>query len=172
MRKLNWYVISLALFFFLLPFHAKKYANSSELRVTVGGDNTNSVVMSRVVDSLNDQDNGLFKSIINDSKITIPYARLGEIVNLTFTGKTPVSYELKESILNKDGAIKTPQRSIHIQFTNGSASFNLSENNFSFLSSNIKDYEFGASIRGYRLICKWEDRMQEYAFIIRTDTYK
>jgi hypothetical protein len=177
MKKIQWSIIScLVVILFLSAFFViKRHANSAiELKVTVGSDHSSSVVKSKIVETLNDQYSDLFQSIINDSTIIVPYAKLGETVQLKYKNdKEPSSYELKEIILNKNGTFKYDSkldRSVYIKFINGSASFNLSESISSMLSSNSEDYKPGASLRGYRFVGKLENQIQEYAFIIRTDS--
>jgi hypothetical protein len=177
MKKVQWPIIScLVVLLFLTAFYLnKRHANSAiELKATAGSDHSTSVVKSRIVETLNDQDSDLFQSIINDSTIIVPYAKLGETVHLKLKDdKEASSYELKEIILNKNGTFKYDSkldRAVYINFINGSTSFNLSANTSSMLSSNTEDYKPGASLRGYRFVCKWENQIQEYAFIIRTDS--
>lgn len=56
-----------------------------------------------------------------------------------------------------------------VGFDQGTAAFTLDENFLVYASSASEDYEPGAIIRGFRLVCTWGDNTQEVAFVIRTD---
>ena len=60
-------------------------------------------------------------------------------------------------------------QAIPIEFKNGKGSFVLVSNPAALLSSASSDYEPGAIIRGFRLICEWGENECESVFIIRSD---
>jgi len=103
--------------------------------------------------------------------IELPYINLGETISIEFDGKAPDSAVLTDHILNADGAEKyniTPE-TVDIKWNKDKCSFVLDRNWATSLSSNSADYEPGATIRGFRLICKWGENKCEYTFIIRSD---
>ncbi|UYZ13647.1 hypothetical protein A6764_01240 [Brevibacillus sp. WF146] len=179
MKKI--YLLTLSAFIMIF-FSACNHMNSEnsnfvpEITLKVGNDNISSTIKSRTLDTVDFEDTSLFQSIMNDPEIKIPYVKLGETVYISFN-KEPKSYELRESILNTDGVFKyksqpAQQQPVNIKFNNKSATFNLNENIYARLSSNSSDYKPGGTIRGFRLVCKWEDRTQEFVFVIKTDAYK
>lgn len=56
-----------------------------------------------------------------------------------------------------------------VEFDQGAATFTLDENFLVYASSDSEDYEPGAALRGFRLICTWGDKTPEVTFVIRTD---
>lgn len=114
-----------------------------------------------------------FRTIMKEgSGIEVPYAHLGETIEIVFKGAVPDKYELRDHILREDGSVKYTEKEvvkIPIELVNGKASFELGKHWAVFLSSNIKDYEPGNVFRGFRLICSWGENECEYGFVIRTD---
>lgn len=179
MRKVYLLILSS---FMMIIFSACNHMNDKdsksipEITLKVGNENIRFAMKSRTLDTVDFEDTSLFQSIMNDPKITIPYAKLGDTVHISFN-REPKSYELKESILTTDGVFKYKSEPVHqqpvdIEFNPNSATFTLNENIYSLLSSNTSDYEPGGTIRGFRLVSKWEDQTQEYVFVIKTDAYK
>lgn len=117
-----------------------------------------------------------FHTIMKEgSDIEVPYARLGESIEIEFKGATPDKYELRDHILRENGSIKYTEKEvvkIPIELVNGKASFELDVHWSAFLSSSSKDYELGGVLRGFRLICSWGENECEYGFVIRTDATK
>lgn len=139
----------------------------------------NAVVKSRSVESVDygDGDTELFQTIMNDSSAGIPYVKLGETIDIAISGEGPESYQLMDYILNEDGTVKYEQQKqtaqpINITLNDGGGSFVLEENKWVYFSSDNKDYEPGAAIRGFRLTGDWKGEIKEYVFIIRTDAHK
>lgn len=102
----------------------------------------------------------------------IPYIKIGEKINIDFNGKFPDTCKLNDYILNPDGSKKyndPPIQIIPIEIFEYNSSFILEKNWPVSFSSNLKDYEKGAIIRGFRLVCSQEDSIYEYRFVIRTD---
>lgn len=144
-----------------------------KVEIGSGKDTLDLVVMSRTVEAADYENTELFQSIMGDAGHSIPYAPLGETIQVYFGTTAPEFYELTEHLLKKDGTLKYKENRLQItdlKFNNGTGSFVLSPNLMAYLSSNSRDYEKGAVIRGFRLICKWgDDARQEYAFVIKTD---
>lgn len=113
-----------------------------------------------------------FQAIMKDRRKTdLPYIQQGKEFVIEFNGTVPDSAELQDHILDAEGNVKYTQREIRtypIEFKNKRGSFVLSSHPAAFLSSNSSDYEPGASVRGFRLLCRWGENECEYAFIIRT----
>lgn len=114
-----------------------------------------------------------FQTIMKgDSKNKLPYIKQGEKIQIVFKGKMPDTVSLKEYILTEDGNVKYTDKEVKeipITFEDKKGEFDVLLNFAAFLSSNSKDYEPGALIRGYRLVCSWGENECEYGFIIRTD---
>lgn len=162
--------------FLLLGYGIKNNKESSpEIIIKGGKKKINFAVKSRIIKAIDYENTELFQSIANDLKIKIPYVKLGEKIEIIFRDKTPSKYELKDYILRENGTLKYNDPTIQpipIKFNKNTASFILEPNLFVYLSSNSKDYEPGSTIRGFRLICNWANKKQEYAFIIKTDANK
>lgn len=192
MKKLSTIILSFILICMLNACSSQKVNNtndSPEITVKAGETEITSVVKSKSLEGvtvkkeadrmamteINLEDVELFQSIMNDPSITIPYVTLGETIQIEFNETAPTTYELVETLLSDDGTLKYKAETIeNIQLTlaNGKGSFVLDENVWAHLSSNSEDYEPGATIRGFRLIAQFTDRVQEYTFIIRTDATK
>jgi hypothetical protein len=84
----------------------------------------------------------------------------------------PDSYKLTDYILRDDGSFKYKKEIaelVNVEFEDKTATFKLDSNMAAFLSSNSKDYEAGATIRGFRLTGEWLDQTKEIMFVVRTD---
>ncbi|CAH1198880.1 hypothetical protein PAECIP111893_01148 [Paenibacillus plantiphilus] len=151
----------------------------SGITVTAGGSETNEAVKSnsRSIEIIDYENTELYQMIMNDSKGSIPYVELGESIQIAFSGEPPDSYQLTDNVLLEDGTIKyggqrQAVRPINIKFDHGIGSFILRGNMSTMYSSNMKDDEPGATIRGFRLTGTWKNEIKEYVFIIRTDARK
>jgi len=120
-----------------------------------------------------------FQSIISND---IPYIALGSTIQLqfyTYALDTPISVELHECILDTNGKLKYDDRASNIMTIEfekkidslipESGSFVLESNPAALLSSNSEDYRQGAVIRGFRVLCQWENKSCEYIFVLRSD---
>lgn len=110
---------------------------------------------------------------IMKAKKDIPYIKQEKEIQIEFLGLMPDSTKLEDFVLDSNGNKKYNEtvkpKTIPIKFSNKKGKFIISQNYASMFSSNSKDYEPGASIRGFRLNCKWGEDECEYAFIIRSD---
>ncbi|QSF43060.1 hypothetical protein [Paenibacillus tianjinensis] len=98
--------------------------------------------------------------------------KLGESVQIQLEKGAPAVYELSDVLLSENGGYiyRMPEdKPIVMEFSSGSGSFVLKENMAAFLSSNTKDYEPGATIRGFKLTKQGGGEKQEYYFVLRTD---
>lgn len=128
---------------------------------------------SRVVDRVETEDTQLFEAIVKESGGRLPYVALGEKIAVHLNEASNDACELTDYILNEDGSVKYPKAvvpAVSVIFVEGDGAFELSPNMAAHLSSNSKDYEPGAVIRGFKLACKSGERLREYDFILRTDT--
>ena len=139
-------------------------AAGTEIDYTVGLNRWNNTFYDR---------EGTFQTIMKGkAKTDLPYVKLNTELHIEFKGTTPDSVKLEDHILNADGNMKYKEiQTIPIEFKNDKGSFILVSNPAALLSSDSSDYEPGASIRGFRLICKWDENECEYAFIIRSNRY-
>jgi hypothetical protein len=116
-----------------------------------------------------------FTIIIEDGYESLPYIELGNEVTISFNDNSvPDEYELYDYVLNKEGSPKYTNkevREIPLNIENGTGSFILDMHFAALLSSNSDDYERGASIRGFKLICRWGEDECEYGFIVRSDAH-
>jgi hypothetical protein len=118
-----------------------------------------------------------FNTLIKQTNKELPYIKLGESITITFNQLNnitmpPDSYELTGYILDQDGHVKYKQEeelTSHIKFNKTQASFPLSENMLAYASSNSKDYEPGATIRGFKLSSTWGDQVYDVFFVLHTD---
>ena len=114
-----------------------------------------------------------FISLMQNQTVTdLAYIKLNETMQFEFDGKAPDSLSLTDQILNQDGSVKYTEketRTVSLQEKNGGWECTLGVNPAVHLSSNSADYEAGATIRGFRLLCVWGKNECEYVFILRSD---
>jgi|GEM_PF-1419447 len=143
------------------------------MAITAAGTDINYVVGLNQWNSIMYDREGTFQTIMkNKSKADLPYVKLNQVFQIAFKGTAPDSVKLEDYILQTNGNARYSEREVQtipIEFKNGKGSFVLAANPAAFLSSASSDYETGASIRGFRLTCKWGENECEYAFIIRSD---
>ncbi len=147
---------------------------SSSITVTADGSN-----IPAIIHIINERQTGNisegapFKAILEDSEVSIPYVKLGESVQIQLEKGASAVYELTDVLLREDGGYKykmPDDKPLVIEFSSGSGSFVLKENIAAFLSSNTKDYEPGAIIRGFKLTEQGDGgEKREYYFVLRTD---
>ncbi len=153
--------------------HKDELATSS-ITVAAGGSNIPAILqILNEGQTANTSEEALFKAILEDSEVSIPYVKLGESVQIQLDKEAPAAYELTDVLLREDGGYKykmPADKPIVIEFNSGSGSFVLKENISVFLSSNTRDYEPGAIIRGFKLTEQGDDgEKREYYFVLRTD---
>lgn len=121
----------------------------------------------------NREDN--FKVIMRNAFESLPYIKLGSEISIEFDEKMlPDTIELYDYVLDRNGNAKYTSREVMkrlFNLENGKGSFILDRHFAAMLSSHSKDYEPGASIRGFKLIARWGKNECEYAFIIRSDAH-
>ncbi|WP_405168448.1 hypothetical protein [Paenibacillus sp. FSL H3-0286] len=143
-----------------------------EITIHMDGKVIQSQTLSREVGIELDDESALFQAQMKDSAASIPYVKLGETIHIDFDDKAPDTYEVKDYILDDEGRLKYDERMakpLNIEFADRKATFKLESNLAAFLSSNSKDYEPGATIRGFHLTGKWADQTKDILFVVRTD---
>lgn len=94
-------------------------------------------------------------------------------ISIKFNEEIPEDIHLSEYIIDENGNYKyssdTAAKSIDVSMNGNEASFTLEPNIATLLSSNSNDYEKGATLKGYRMICEWKDGESEYLFVIKSD---
>ncbi len=101
-----------------------------------------------------------------------PYAFIGDPIQIQFRDEVPESVMLLDDVINKEGRIKfngDVTETIPLNIQDGKATFLLPWNVISVASSNSKDYEPGATIRGFRLICRYGYEEHCYITVLRSD---
>ncbi|MOA54166.1 hypothetical protein D3C78_1777370 [compost metagenome] len=79
---------------------------------------------------------------------------------------------MTDYILKDNGTLKYKKETaepVNVEWADKTATFKLDSNMAAFLSSDSKDYESGATIRGFRLTGEWLDQTKEITFVVRTD---
>ncbi|RJE86920.1 hypothetical protein D3P07_17215 [Paenibacillus sp. 1011MAR3C5] len=142
-------------------------------RITIQSGDSEIPFVSRVVNNSDNPDDrsDAFETLINN-KVEIPYLQIREKIQLILEKDAPVSQTLYDEILNENGTIKYNELStkeVVFHFNDKIGTFILAPNLASQLSSNSQDYEPGKSIRGFTLICNWENKSIQYSFIVRSD---
>lgn len=175
MRKISLVSLSLVLLFIFSACDREQARNPvmNEASVTSKGKVIRSVEKLLETNTGSDEDRTLFQSLMAESDLIIPYVKLGEIIQVDFSGTAPDSYKLTDYILKEDGTFKYNKGTaspVNLEFDNKKATFKLDSIMTVFLSSDSKDYEPGATFRGFRLIGEWVDQSKEITFIVRTDT--
>lgn len=114
-----------------------------------------------------------FSTLIGNQNLEdIPYVKIGTALTINFSESIPKTIQIEDMILNDDGTLKYAQsETLNVPFTiNGNTvTFYLGVNSAAYLSSDSKDYLPGNCLRGIKLYCTWNDEMNEYLFILRTD---
>ncbi|WP_339287345.1 hypothetical protein [Paenibacillus sp. FSL E2-0201] len=170
------YLLTLSLvFLFIFPACDREQASDTvikEVTVTSKGRVIQSIVMPLDKNTDLEEASASFQSLTADRDVSIPYVKLGEIIQIEFSDTAPDSYNLTEYILRDDGTFKYKKETatpVTVEFEDKTATFKLDSNMASFLSSDSKDYEAGATIRGFRLTGEWVDQTKEITFVVRTD---
>ena len=116
-----------------------------------------------------------FTIIIEKGYESLPYIELGNEITISFNDHTiPDEYALYDYVLSVDGSPKYTNkevREIPLTIENGTGSLILGVHFAALLSSHSDDYKSGASIRGFKLICRWGEDECEYGFIVRSDAH-
>ena len=85
----------------------------------------------------------------------------------------PDSVTLTDSVIREDGSYKYDKRAaireIDFNMNENVISFTLDGHPASMLSSQLSDYESGATLRCFELKCKWGENECIYTFCIRSD---
>lgn len=114
-----------------------------------------------------------FSSLMNDNNnegSELKYLPLGSTIDIKFESNPPDKVILNDYVLKKDGTPYGSQPAeVEITNTDSIYQFRLEPNLFSMVSSDSRDYEKGASIRGFQLICTWGEDECKYSFIINSD---
>lgn len=146
----------------------------NDVEVTANHQEIHTVKVSPNMGKPDYEDMSSFRTIMEIHASDLPYIHIGEPIQIEFLHQTtvPDSYELIDYVLTREGEMKykIPEPiKPKVEFDQGTATFTLDENFLVYASSASEDYEPGAIIRGFRLVCTWGDNTQEVAFVIRTD---
>lgn len=177
-QTLKRYFLLLLLITLILTACSSKLSQTEapEISIKVGNKEVGYAVgLNKWNGAVYDREDTFYTIMKEGSDIEVPYAHLGETIEIVFKGAAPDKYELRDYILREDGFVKYTEKEvvkIPIELVNGKASFELDMNWAALLSSNSKDYEPGGVLRGFRLICSWGENECEYGFVIRTDAMK
>ncbi len=179
MRKLILFMVSAILCFGLTSCtkkdaqNKKQATNPPEISLSSDGEKIGYIVGLNTWNGASCNREDSFKTIMKkDSGINIPYILLNKKINLEFMGAVPDKYELTDYILLPDGTAKYTESEIKIipfQLEDNKGSFPLEQNFAAFLSYDMKDYEMGKSIRGFKLNCTFGENTCEYAFVVWSD---
>lgn len=116
-----------------------------------------------------------FLSIMDSLSLDdLDYIKNNKNILMEFNGKIPKSIRLSEHILNEKGEPKFSTeekgKDIDIKWNKNKASFKIGPNFATSFSSAGHDYNPGATIKGYRLVCDWGESNSEHFFVIRGDS--
>jgi hypothetical protein len=148
-----------------------------EIKITFDNQTINYVVGKNKWDgAVYDREN-TFKTILKeDSKIVVPYIKLGKTLNIEFKQNPPEVIEIFDYLLNEKGENKYSDKTIiqiPAKLKGGKFSFEFNQHFATALSSNSDDYKDGRTLRGFKINCRWGNKESgnecEYGFIIRTD---
>lgn len=115
-----------------------------------------------------------FKTIMKSLSLEdLVYIKNYEEILIEFNGISPRNIKLTEHILNKKGAPKFATEEagkvINTKLDKDNVAFKIEPNLTSSLSSNGNDFNPGATIKGYHLVCDFGKSNSDYYFIIRGD---
>ncbi len=115
-----------------------------------------------------------FKTIMKSLSLEeLVYIKNKERVLIKFNEKSPKNIQLTEHILNKNGTPKFASEKtgkiIKTKLDKNKTSFKVEPNLATSLSSNGNDFNPGATIKGYHLVCDWGNNQSDYYFVIRGD---
>lgn len=153
---------------------AQSVGTLNDVEVTASHQEIHTVMVSKNVEKPDYEEMSSFRTLMELHASDLPYIHIGEPIRIEFLNQTtePDSYELIDYVLTEEGEMryKIPETiKPRVKFNQGTASFTLEENFLVYASSASVDYEPGAVLRGFRLVCTWGDNTQEVAFVIRTD---
>ncbi len=124
--------------------------NSSEIMEAMGKNTWNNAKYDR---------EDTFKVFASENEELL-YVPMGERIVMEFPGKAPDAVKLQDYVMDRDGNVRLADgevNAVDIQLLGNKVEFDLTKN-----------YEPGASIRGFRLTCSWGKDECEYAFMLRT----
>jgi hypothetical protein len=171
--KKSYLIVILSLIILLISACSNTKSNNNEipkLTVKIGDMDFSSNVSSRKIQKIDKENTKVFQDIIKNNSIS--YFPLGTTVKLQLDNEDSVSYKLLDYVLREDGTLKFKESAIKEtdgKFDKGVKSLTLDDNLAIKLSSNLKDYEQGKTVRGFKLIYNYKDQTYEYDFVIRTD---
>lgn len=145
---------------------AKSAGMLNDVEVTANHQEVHTVRLSQYVGKPDYDDMSSFRTLMEMHVSDLPYIHIGEPIRIEFLHQTtePDSYELIDYVLTEEGEMKykIPEPiKPRVEFNQGTASFTLEENFLVYASSASEDYEPGAVLRGFRLVCTWGDKTQE-----------
>lgn len=140
----------------------------SEVTVSINGHNISCVGIESD-DMANKSDFTDLTKSVDD----LYYVSFDDSVELSF-GFTPKEPVLKvyDRILENDGSDKYSDELtdvIEVPLNNNRGSFILKEHKAAMLSSDLKDYESGKTVRGFSFSVEYEEKNYLYMFAVRTD---
>lgn len=161
LKVLSWGFLSILLIS-LGGCHASK---NEEKEITVRAGKTD-------ITLFNEDEN--FTTIMKSFRLEdLEYIKNYESILITFNAKKPKSINLTEHILNEKGepkfATERTGKVLDTKWDENKVSFHVEPNLATSLSSNGRDYNPGATIKGYHLVCDWGEGDFDYYFIIRGD---
>ena len=127
------------------------------------------------VDDPSDDSEALTVLAAQNSLSDTPVVPLNSIISITFEGMQPDSVSLNDRVINTDGSQRFGQEPEVVTLIkcecDGSYNFALPINPAASASSNSRDYEPGAVIRGFTLTAANDAATVSYAFALHTDAY-
>lgn len=142
------------------------FACSKHEELVVVSDGTDNI---KIYENIND-----FTEIMDKvDKDDLVYVPDKKEISIKFNEEIPKDIHLLEYIIDENGNYKYStdevEKSIDVSMNGDKASFKLEPNMATLFSSDSTDYDKGAVIKGYRMVCEWKDRKSEYLFVIKSD---
>lgn len=108
MRKVYLLTLSLVLLFIFPACDREQVSDTviKEVTVTSKGRVIQSIVMPLEKNTDLEEVSASFQSLTADPDVSIPYVKLGEIIQIEFSDTAPDSYNLTDYILRDDGTFK------------------------------------------------------------------
>ncbi|MCR5628962.1 hypothetical protein [Eubacterium sp.] len=116
----------------------------------------------------------VFKNILKDKNLSdLKYVKNGEKIELDFGSSDIDEIKVSEHILGEQGGYKYKYEDegteVEVKKEDSVYTYTVTPNYATMFSSNGKDYEEGAIIKGYSVEVKKGDKKKNYSFVIKGD---
>jgi hypothetical protein len=171
-RKRFAFLIALTIIFAFMGCNNSKQKEPPEIKIqTEDGITINYIVAKNKWDGKVYDREDILVSFMKEEK-EILYLPLGSKIKVEFETNPPFDVKLQDRIMKEDGSEKYNKATndMNFEYKDGNVSATMDFNPVAMLSSDMKDYEKGAVLRGFIISAKWDKETEcEYGFAVYTD---